>query len=146
IKLEEIRASKDRMGRTASVQRFRVRKAWIYIPAAAALTLAIMTSVVGSVLAEAGASRTERRAKEALTRICQAENEYSRKSTGSFATLEKLSQANLVSLPVISGYDLCVEFAKDGHTFWARAVPAQEGLRGMIVDSRGVIVYDGGSE
>jgi hypothetical protein len=133
------------MGRPSARTSFRVRRTWIYVPAVVVGSLAVLASGVVSLLAEAGGARTERRAREALTRIVDAEERY-RVSAPAYAPLERLVQQELVIPSAIPGYLLRVDVAKDGHTFWARAVPQQDGLRGMIIDARGVVVYDGGGE
>jgi len=119
-----------------------VRRHRILLPAAAALVLAGFAAATVPFLAEA---RGERRAEAMLRSICAAEQTYRRGAQG-YGKLDELVQAHLLEPELVPGYDVRIELAKDGHTFWARAVPEREGLRGMIVDSQGIVVYDGSGE
>jgi hypothetical protein len=144
LKREDERASRSRLGKT-SKRSLQIRRTWVYVPAIVVGSVAAVGTLVGSLLAEAAGARSERRAREALMRIVDAEKRY-HVSTPAFVSLERLVDANLVAPSVIPGYALRVEIAKDGHTFWARAVPLQDGLRGMTADAQGAVVYDGGGE
>lgn len=145
LKIEDQRRVRalTRSGRLAGLSEASVRRSWIYFPALGVGVLALTSSVVGTVLSQAGTARNERRAREALGRIYDAEKAYRRASPTAFAPLEKLVAADLVAPVSIPGYALRVDVAKDGHTFWARAVPEWGGLRGMTVDPEGVVAFDG---
>lgn len=147
IKLEEERRARPATSsaRLAVVRGARVHKTWIYLPAFVVGSLAIMSSVVATVISEAGTARTEHRAREALARLYEAESAYHQKAPG-YAPIEALEAASLARRPEVPGYELRIDVARDGHRFWARAVPQRDGLRGMFVDERGIIAYDGGGE
>jgi hypothetical protein len=143
----QIERSEDReraARRSARVPRAtRVRQRLIFLPFAVAVALAGMTAVALSFLADAREAHAERQAESELHAIVEAEQAAVR-GGGEFLTLEELQRRRLVGTAEVQGYEIKLELARDRKRFWARAVPRRTGLRGLCLDERGVLSYEGG--
>lgn len=143
----EIERSEDRERATRSSARLphatRVRRRIVFLPFAVALALAGMSAVALSFLADAREARAERQAESELHAIVDAEQTAAR-GGNDFVSLEELQTRRLVGTAEVQGYEIKLELARDRKRFWARAVPRRAGLRGMCLDERGVLSYEGG--
>jgi hypothetical protein len=148
IDREEARASGAQVAGTVSrslTRPIRVQRHVVLLPAVVAGALAVMTAIAVPFLADVPGARAEHRAEVALRAIFEAEQSSLSAGTKAYLTLEELERKRLFAYRETPGYELRVELARDRHTFWARAIPAKAGLRGILMDTRGEPIYDQGN-
>jgi len=132
-----------RFARAASGRtRRRVRRDLVILPAVTVGALAAMSAIAISFMGDARGVHAERRAEDALRMVVEAEQRYQRQTTKGYTTLEDLEQRRMLGLTEAPGYEIRLELARDGHTFWVRAVPVQTGLRGLTMDAKGEVAYE----
>ncbi len=136
--------SSGRFARAASgrTRRRRVRRDLIILPAITVGALAAMSAIAISFMGDARGVHAERRAEDALRMVVEAEQRYQRQTSKGFTTVEDLERRHMLGLVEAPGYEIKLELARDGHTFWVRAVPIQTGFRGLTMDAKGEVAYE----